>query len=105
LNIAPLSSPRIKPENCTNSSVAVAPSSSLMLGAYNRRVSGFGDCTPYTQFCSLRSQTSDARSTLSERQQRPSIFLLRFSALANPPKEKDSANKKTRVSLLENLNG
>ena len=34
-----------------------------------------------------------------------SIFLLRFSALAHPPKEKYSVNKKTRVSLLENLNG
>jgi hypothetical protein len=34
-----------------------------------------------------------------------SIFLLRFSALANPLKEKYSVNKKIRVGLLENLNG
>jgi hypothetical protein len=34
-----------------------------------------------------------------------SIFLLIFSALAHPPKEKYSVNKKTRVSLLENLYG
>ena len=32
-----------------------------------------------------------------------SIFLLRFSAPAHPPKEKYSVNKKTRVHLLENL--
>ena len=34
-----------------------------------------------------------------------SIFLLKFSALADPLKEKYSVNKKIRVSLLENLNG
>jgi hypothetical protein len=36
---------------------------------------------------------------------RLSIFLLRFSPLGRPPKEKDSANKKNRASLLENLRG
>jgi len=48
-----------------DTSVAVAPSSSHSLGAYNRRKSGYG-LSPSAQIGSLRSPTSDMRQPLEE---------------------------------------